>query len=560
MLKYYKKYKWNTALLMLFSMIGVAIDIYAAFFIETITQTALNGDRDAIIRVIVQGICYVALIFANNYVFLYSLFQLRKKCMGDMRGSLFQKIMSLDDNTFQDKNSAHYISVITNDIVTCVNEYIGSIPQVITKYVLMIAAACVLIHYNPILAVIDIAVGVAALFIPQLTGKKIQARQKEYSVSQEELMNVTKDFLQGFSVVKSFRIEERAGRLYDQKNRQANAKYLAAGVWKSVSYAVSEGVTWFVFVVHMLCAAYFVTQGRMELAQMLGSMQVLNYLVQPINAIAGMMAEIKGAKASNERIASILEMESESFDLKEVSGVMPITVRHLSAGYEEGSDVLSDISYQFEAGKKYAIVGASGSGKSTLLKALMKYFKDYRGDIVYGGTEAREVDKKSVYENMSYIQQNVIIFQGTISENITMFGGGEAASVEQAAQKAGLQNVIGRFSQGLDGVLEEEGKNLSGGEKQRISIARAFYKKTPLILMDEATSSLDAHTARQIEESVLGSRETAAIVVTHKLSGNILEKYDAILVMKHGRIVEEGTFHELMDKKGLFYSLYLTDN
>lgn len=560
MRRYFLKHKWNVLFWLFFLLIGVGIDIYGAFFIEDVTSTALSGDISRITTLVYIGALYVLVILIDNYMNQYCNRRLRQKCMKEMRDELFGKIMSLDQNTFNENNSAHYLSIITNDVQTSITEYIYNIPSIISKVILMITADAVLFYYNPILAVVDICVGMFAILVPQLTGKSLQEKQKKYSISQENMMNTAKDFFQGFSVLKSFNAEYKARQLYDEKTAEAAGQFFQVGLTQGITYSCSEAVTWFSFVVHTVLAAYLVLKGYMTLGTMLGATQVLNHVLNPIGQISRMMAETKAAKASNERIMGVLEMKSEEMQLGEIQNIFPIKLENVNVSYDEGEYVLNGISYTFDKGKKYAIVGASGSGKSTLLKVLLKNFPNYEGSLCYGELEAADTDRKSITDNISYIQQSVIIFNSSIRENITMFTDVDDVKLANIVSRAELDSVVARFPNGLDGMLDEEGKNLSGGERQRISIARAFLKESPVLLLDEATASLDNITARQIEESVLRDKNCMAIVITHKLEESILKKYDKILVLKHGKIVEEGTFEFLMDKKENFYSLFQMEN
>lgn len=560
MKKYFFKHKWNVLLWTLFLLVGVGIDIYGAFLVEKVTDTAMSGLKGQVVVLVCIGIAYVAVILINNYLEGRVGLRLRQKCKREIRNELFEKIMSLGQNTFNESNSAHYLSVLTNDVQTCVMNYIYNIPNILIAFVLLMAAAAVLFYYSPILAVVDIGVGVLVLFVPQITGKSIQEKQTAYSVSQENSMNTAKDFLQGFSVLKSFNAEARALKMYDGKTSEEAKRYFQVGMAQTISYACSEGFSWLTFVVHEVLAAYLVVRGDITLGAMFGSMQVLNHVVSPISRITRMMAEVKAAQASNGRIMEILDLSSEETSLGEIQNVFPIRLEHIGVSYDEGTPVLKDISYTFEKGKKYAIVGPSGSGKSTLLKLLLKYFPDYEGSLYYGNMEAAGTDRRSINDNISYIQQNVIIFNDSIRENITMFTDVDDRKLKDIVTRAGLDGVIERFPEGMGGMLEEEGKNLSGGERQRISIARAFVKESPVLLVDEATASLDNITARQIEESVLHDKDCTAIVITHKLDENVLRQYDRILVLIQGEIAEEGTFEELMDQKKKFYSLFRIEN
>lgn len=292
----------------------------------------------------------------------------------------------------------------------------------------------------------------------------------------------------------------------------------------------------------------------------MGSMQIINYAVNPINRINQKLVDFKAAKASNERIMEILNMQEETKNLKEISEIFPICFENFSVSYEDEKEVLKNINYKFEKGKKYAIVGLSGAGKSTFIKSILKYFQNYKGSIIFGNVECREIDKRSINKNISYIQQNIIIFNGSIKDNITMFEEAETKNMNEIIEQSGLREVVAHFENGLDGVLEEGGRNLSGGERQRIAIARALYKENSLLLLDEATSSLDNISAKKIEESILLNENVTGIVVTHSLDENMLKKYDEIIVLKQGEIIETGKFQELMENKNIFYSLFVAEN
>lgn len=243
------------------------------------------------------------------------------------------------------------------------------------------------------------------------------------------------------------------------------------------------------------------------------------------------------------------EKEAEPIAFKE-----NIRIKDLSFGYEPQNKVLHQINCTFESGKKYAVVGASGSGKSTLLNLLTASHSDYEGEIFYDQRELRNISSESLYEIVSVIQQNVFIFNASIRDNITMFADFPREEVNRAIALSGLSDLIAE--RGEDYLCGENGSGLSGGEKQRISIARSLLKKSRVLLVDEATAALDPLTAFQISNAILNMDNLTGIVITHALDGHLLKRYDGLLALKNGGIAEMGTFEELMAKKGYFYSLY----
>ena len=283
--------------------------------------------------------------------------------------------------------------------------------------------------------------------------------------------------------------------------------------------------------------------------------QLMNYVLSPIQTVPVCIAERKAARALVEKIAAALsanvreEPETETMQLE-----TGIRIENLSFGYEPEKPVLQNVNCSFELGKKYAVVGASGCGKSTLLHLLMASYPNYDGTISYDGTELRRIGSSSLYETQSIIQQNVFVFNATIRDNITMFRDFPEDEVNAAIRLSGLSALIAE--KGDDYLCGENGSGLSGGEKQRISIARSLLKKSQVLLVDEATAALDAETAHQVSNAILGLDGITAIVVTHALDEGLLRQYDGILTLKNGTVAESGTFDQLIAQKGYFYSLF----
>ena len=230
-----------------------------------------------------------------------------------------------------------------------------------------------------------------------------------------------------------------------------------------------------------------------------------------------------------------------------------ISLDHVTFGYEPDKPVLQDISLRLEPGKKYAIVGGSGSGKSTLLNLLMGAYDGYGGSISIDGRELREVATDSLYDLMSLIGQNVFLFDDTIRRNITMFREFPDGQVNEAVKRSGLSELLSR--RGENYRCGENGVGLSGGERQRVSIARCLLRGAPVLLLDEATASLDNQTAFAVTDAILHLDGLTRVVVTHRLDEALMSQYDEIIVMRNGKIQERGSFGQLMEQKGIFYSL-----
>lgn len=277
--------------------------------------------------------------------------------------------------------------------------------------------------------------------------------------------------------------------------------------------------------------------------------------INPIRELPEQLASRKAAAVLIDKLAASLEnnvRDEEVHIPRELKS--GITLRDVSFGYESDCDVLHGINITFDAGKKYAVVGASGSGKSTLLGQLMASHGNYSGRICYDGQEVRSISSESLYDLASLIQQNVFVFNASVRDNITMFHDFSKSEVDRAIWLSGLSRLIAE--RGEDCICGENGSGLSGGEKQRISVARSLLRRSRVLLANEATASLDAETAYQISSAILGLDDITSIVVTHSLDEVLLRQYDGIITLKNGSVVEVGTFDSLVAKKGYFYSLF----
>ncbi|MFY9176312.1 MAG: ABC transporter ATP-binding protein [Clostridiales bacterium] len=294
----------------------------------------------------------------------------------------------------------------------------------------------------------------------------------------------------------------------------------------------------------------------MTIGTVIALIQLGNYILTPVVELAPLISNRRAAVELINRI----EKEVEEKETEADTGIQiaefkeTIVFKDVCFSYENDNLALADFSYVFEKGKNYAIVGSSGSGKSTILKLILGYYNEYDGDILIDGVPLREINLDSLYDQISIIQQDVFLFDSSIENNITMFRSFDEAKLSSAIERAGLLQLI--KEKGRDYSCGEGGKNLSGGEKQRISIARSLIRDTPILLMDEATSGLDNETALNVENAVLDIEGMTRIIVTHRFNESTMKKYDKILVMNRGRLIEHGTFDELMEDKGYFYSLY----
>jgi len=469
---------------------------------------------------------------------------------------VFVELTKKNISAFSGENSSTYISALTNDIQTIEQGYLWNTFSMLESLLTFIGAMALMIWYSPLLTLIAIGLSLLPLLAAILTGNKVAEEEKKVSDKNEVYTSTLRDSLGGFSVIKSFKAEaqmirifkENVGELAKAQCRKHKMRILVEMFGMVAGVTAQLGV--FIFGAYLAMSGKGITAGTTMIF-----VQLMNYVLSPIGTMPTCIAERKAAKALIEKVASALnanvreEGETEHHKIER-----SIVVKELSFGYEPEKQVLKKINCTFELGKKYAIVGASGSGKSTLLNLLMASYQNYDGTIYYDDTELRKISSSNLYEIESIIQQNVFVFNATIKDNITMFRDFPEEEINEAIRLSGLSALI--EEKGADYLCGENGSGLSGGEKQRISIARSLLKKSQVLLVDEATAALDAETAYQVSGAILGLKNVTSIVVTHSLDEGLLKQYDGIITLKNGSIVESGTFDELIEEKGYFYSLF----
>ena len=387
-------------------------------------------------------------------------------------------------------------------------------------------------------------------------GNRLTEQEKEISKKNERFVSIVNELLSGFPVIKSFRAETQASRLFSQRNEQAEeAKKNKRRTEQLISLLANDAG----IIAQMgifLAGAWLAISGKgVTAGVVIVFVQLMNYILNPISQVPLLWSNRKAAIALMEKLSDALSENVREEGREKLNGFSEkIEVKDLTYGYEPESHVLKDLDVQFDAGKSYAIVGGSGSGKSTLLNLLMGSSSNYQGEICIDGVSIKNIESESLYQLMTSVQQNVFVFNDTIRNNVTMFHEFPDKEVTLALERSGLSEFIEK--RGEEFVCGENGANLSGGERQRISIARALLRKSPILLVDEATAALDAATARAVSFSILNLVGMTRIVVTHRLEEAILRRYDKILVMKNGTICEQGKFDTLMQQKGQFYSLF----
>ena len=557
MRQFYRGNGWRFTLAMVQTLLLTGANIMISWLIQQIIDLTTGADigfsftQILLLTLVGLGLEIAAFTFAY-----FSKPHFIARGIGQYKEYVFSEMCKKGISAFSGENTSLYISALSNDAASIETNYLANIFVIVDNAVLCVGALALMFYYSPLLTVISIGLSVLPLLASLLTGNLVAKAEKQVSDRNETYMTTLKDSLVGFSVIKSFRAEAQMRRLFGEKAREVSdakcTRKKMSILVQMLSVSAGSIVQFGVF----LIGAYLALRGAaLSAGTVLVFVQLLNFVINPVGTIPQALAECRAAKALVEKVAGALsENVREEGDCVKTELNSGIVLQDLSFAYEPEKPVLHDMNFTFEAGKSYALVGASGSGKSTLLNLLMASYPHYGGSIRFDDTELRQISSKSLYEMVSVIQQNVFVFNASIRDNITMFSDFPREAVDRAIQLSGLSALI--EARGEDYLCGENGSGLSGGEKQRISIARSLLKHAQVLLVDEATAALDAQTAYQVSGAILDLNELTRIVVTHALDETLLKRYDCILALKNGSITEAGSFDELMEKKGYFYSLF----
>ncbi|MCH5275908.1 MAG: ABC transporter ATP-binding protein [Lachnospiraceae bacterium] len=537
----------------LFSTLNLTVTWLIQQLIDTVSGVPGSLELDILALITVGIILMIIPLKALDYI---SEPRFMRRAMTQFKKLAFEKLTHKSIASFRSEETSVYLSAFSNDLAAIEANYLEKQSILVFNTVWACGAMLLMVAKNPVLAAVAIGLCFLPLIASSVTGAQLSKAEKAVSERNAEFVASLNDILSGFSVIKSFRAENAAIDLLNQSTSSVeNAKYRKRKISVILSTigglaGISAQLGTFLAGAALALSGHGITPGVIYIF-----LDLTGAVITSVREMPELLANRRAALALIEKMVSSLELNirDEGTDIPNHLG-NGISIHHLSFGYEPGSEILHNIDIDFEAGKSYAIVGNSGSGKSTLLNLLMASRHDYEGTICFDNSELREISSKSLYELVSMIEQNVFVFDASIRDNITMFRDFPAADVDRAIALSGLSQLIAQH--GADYLCGENGRGLSGGEKQRVSIARSLLQKSSVLLADEVTAALDAQTAYQVISDILRLDGITRIIITHALVESLLRQYDGIIVLKDGHVIEKGTFEDLMEQKGYFYALY----
>ena len=494
--------------------------------------------------------------FGSNYLTHKAAWHL----VGDLRSRLYNKLQSLDLGFFHDKQTGDLMSRVINDTRDFELLYAHMIPDILTNVATFVGVLVILLTVNWKLALITCCPIPLILLSGVVFSKIVRPFFKASQKSMGELNAQLQDSLSGLHEIQAFGQEKyESGRVQEKNLAQVGAMLRAlrasAIFHPSVEFLSSAGTVLVVFF-----GGFLAYRGQLSVEDIVAFMLYLSLFYAPVSGLANLLESLQQSLAGAERVTLILDTPSaidnapDARDMGRASGA--VTFENVSFHYSNKIPVLKDISFSCEPGMMVALVGPTGVGKTTTTQLISRFYDPVEGRVLIDGQDIRDVTLESLRHNISPVLQDTFLFNGTISENIG-YAKPDATQeeIEAAAKAANIHEDIMSMPEKYETKVGERGLRLSGGQKQRVAIARAILRQSPIIVLDEATASVDVQTEKQIQKAIknLAGKQTI-IAIAHRLS--TIRDADIILVFHEGRITERGTHEELLAMKGLYYKMH----
>ena len=594
------EYKKELIIVFVCIILSSIASVAGSLFLQTLIDnyiTPLLETENPIFTGLIKAIGVMAVIYIVGIItgYLYSRIMavIAQGVLRNIRNEMFEKMEKLPIRYFDTHTHGDIMSTYTNDVDTLEQMISQGLPQAISSVISVIAIFCAMIYLSPILTVLVI------IFtgITILTTKKIASKSSKYFISQQHSLGKVngyiEEMLKGQKVVKVFTHEEKSKEEFDKLNDMLNDEMYKANKFANILMPIANNLGNLQYVLIAIVGTYLTLTGKVVLSigTIVSFLQLTRNFSQPINQVMNQLNFVLLALAGASRVFEMMDEEPEKdegyvtlVNIKKENGKLVetsertgmwawkhphhdgtveyvelkghIELKGVDFSYVEGKQILHDISMYAKPGQKIALVGATGAGKTTITNLINRFYDIEDGKIRYDGININKIKKSDLRRSLGMVLQDVNLFTGTIKENIK-YGNQNATDeeVKQAAKLANADGFIERLPNGYDTMLSGNGAQLSQGQRQLLSIARVAINNPPVMILDEATSSIDTRTEKIVQDGMDKLMEGRTVfVIAHRLS--TVRNSKAIMVMEHGHIIERGNHEELMAEKGEYYQLY----
>lgn len=571
MKNYLKDYKWKLIIVLIFAIGSTIFTIVGPKILGNATTEIFNGivskisggvginfEKVAEILLTLLGLYTISVLFSAIQSFTMT--SVSQNLTYRLRNDIAKKINKLPMKYFDKKTNGEVLSVITNDVDTFSQNMNQSITQIITSICTIIGILIMMLSISWIMTLVSLIILPISAILVSIIVKK---SQKYFKAQQDYLGHVNgqvEEIYGGHNIVKVFNGEEKAIQEFTKMNEELyhsgwKSQFMSGLMHPIMNFTGNVG-----YVGVAILGGYLAVQGRITVGNIQSFIQYNKQFTQPINQIAQISSMLQSMVAASERIFEFLE---EPEEVQEIEGAVKteglkgnVTFDHVQFGYNEDKIIIHDFNQTIKDGQKVAIVGPTGAGKTTMVKLLMRFYDVNQGAILVDGHNVKDFNRGELRKMFGMVLQDTWLFGGTIKENIK-YGKPDATDEEviEAAKAAHVHHFIQTLPKGYDMVIDEESSNISQGQKQLLTIARVILANPEILILDEATSSIDTRTEQQIQAAMDNlMKGRTSFIIAHRLS--TIKNADVILVMNEGDIVEQGTHEELLEKNGFYANLY----
>ncbi len=542
-------------------IISIGCNLVGSYMIRPIINNyIIPGNYEGLLHIlIILGVIYLIGVVAV-YIQYRLLNRIGQRAVTRMRTDLFKKMEKLPIKYFDTHQHGDIMSRYTNDIDQVSNALTDSLSDMLTSALMLIGIFTLMIYISPILTLATL-ITIPIMF---LSAQTIVKRSKKYFKAQQDTLGDTNGYIEemisGQKVIKVFGYEKKVEQEFEQLNQKLNQKSKKAQFYSGMMMPVMQNLNTLNFVVVTIVGGLLAIFRGFDVGGLAAFLQYSRQFGRPINELASLYNSIQAAMAGAERIFQVIDEAPEQEDapdaisLNDVKG--DLEMKNVYFGYKQDKLILKGVSLHATPGTKIALVGETGAGKTTILNMLPRFFDIKSGEITIDGVSIHDIKRESLRQSMAIVLQDTHLFTGTVCENIR-FGRPDATDedVIQAAKLTAAHSFIKRLPKGYHTMLENDGANLSQGQRQLLNIARAAIADPPILLLDEATSNIDTRSELLIQKGLDKLMEgRTSIIIAHRLS--TVRNADKILVLDDGQIIEQGTHTELLNLKGKYYSLY----
>lgn len=562
-LNYIGVYKWLVLLSVILAAVTVALTLYAPILVGEGVDLILgpgNVDFQGLLAVLKKIAVVVALTALTQWLMNHMNNQITYHVVQDIRVKAFQHIQELPLKYLDSHPYGDIISRLIADIDQFSEGLLMGFTQLFTGVLTIIGTLGFMLAVNPVITAVVVLVTPLSMFVAAFIARKTFSMFQLQSQTRGELTTLVDEMIGNEKVVQAFGYEKEAQARFEEINERLRGYSLRAIFFSSITNPATRFVNSMVYASVGAAGAFAAIRGFLSVGQLSIFLSYANQYTKPFNEISGVVTELQNALACAARVFALMDEppfepeDEDAVELKQADG--SVALENVSFSYQPEVPLIEDLNLDVKPGQRIALVGPTGCGKTTIINLLMRFYDVQKGAIRVSGTDIRHMTRESLRESYGMVLQETWLKSGTIRENIA-YGRPDASEEEiiQAAKDAHAHSFIRRMPQGYDTVLSEDGGNLSQGQRQLLCIARVMLCNPAMLILDEATSSIDTRTEIRIQKAFAAMMEgRTSFIVAHRLS--TIQEADVILVMKDGHIIEQGTHESLLARHGFYAELY----